>query len=130
MHSSRIRRTFKWQSSNNWITIKWVWGQEKINFTCNSCISPTTKNSNLFITGYPFLWSLGILVILNISQFSQDTMATLGSGAFHILLSFLPFSSPIHHICPPIRYYFRCLVAQEGFSGELFGEGLCHSLSF
>lgn len=51
------------------------------------------RNSNLFITGYPFLL-ITILVILNFLQFSQDTMISLGPGAFCRLLFFPYFSCP------------------------------------
>lgn len=76
-------------------------------------------------------WGLGIPAVLNFFQFSQDTMISLGLGAFHAPL----LLSPTPHICPPIKYQFRCLIVQEGFSGECFWKGsqlfspICNSTS-
>lgn len=95
MHSSRIRRTFIWQSSNNWITIKMSMGTGKKLIICVTVPSPPPPKPVICSSQVTHSsWSLGILVILNVSQFSQDTVMSLGSGAFHILLPFLHFSPP------------------------------------
>lgn len=108
---------------------KWVWGQEKKLIICVTVPSPPPPKSNLFITDYPFLLKSQYSLSWTFPQFSQDTMISLGSGAFRIYfpscMSLPPSITSVHQSGISLD---ASLPTEELLWWTLWG-GLCHSLS-